>query len=485
MRASWLVGASVAALAAGTAWLVLARGDPPEEPDPGSAGPGSAGAGSDTRFLAGSLDDVSAAADGPADWRWSVTVDSGGGHVGPWRMNESDWRYVDDPTVALDGRGEAAVAWVDQGRKDVLFQRYDAGSEPLLDGPVDVSRSPGVFSWLPRVAVSPDDPDRVYVLWQEIVFSGGTHGGEAFFARSTDGGRTFGEPLNLSETRAGAGKGRLSARRWHNGSLDLELGPDGTVHAAWTVYEGGLWTARSEDGGRSFSEPLRVTREDGAEPARAPALAAGPEDTVRLAWAVGEDPAADLRVARSTDGGRSFGGPRAPFGGAGRADAPALAVGREGTLHLAWAESPPGREGGGRVRYARAPAGGDGFREPVTVAGPGPGPDGTALESVGFPSLALDGEGDPWLAWELYPEGGDRSRGLGLAASEDGGTSFGPTAVVPGTADPAFSVNGSLQGLLMRKLAVNGLGDVAVVNSAFEYGEASRVRLVRGQAGSP
>jgi hypothetical protein len=457
MRIRWLVGASAAALAAAAAWLVLARGGPSEGTTPSPA---------------------------PADWLWSVTVDSGGGHVGPWRMNDSDWRYVDDPAVALGPEGGAVVAWVDQGRKDVLLQRWGPGGEALLEAPVDVSRSPDVFSWLPRVAVSPDDPDRVYVLWQEIVFSGGTHGGEAFFARSTDGGRSFGEPINLSETPAGAGKGRLSARRWHNGSLDLELGPDGTVHAAWTVYEGGLFTARSEDGGRSFSGPLRVTGPGGAEPARAPSLAAGPGDTLRLAWAVGEDPGGDLRLAASDDGGRSFGEARVLFVGDARADAPALAVADDGTLHLAWDESPAGREGGHRVRHARSPAGADGFAEPVTAAGPGTGPGGSAPEGARFPSLALDGAGDPWLVWEAYPDGGGRSPALGLARWEGGGSGFGEPAAVPGTADPEFGLGGSLQGPLMQKLDVSADGGVAVVNSAFEPGEASRVRLVRGRAGS-
>ncbi len=62
--------------------------------------------------------------------------------------------------------------------------------------PVNISRSPRVISWLPRLAVSPTELDEVFILWQEIVFSGGSHGGEIFFARSFDGGASFSEPLN-------------------------------------------------------------------------------------------------------------------------------------------------------------------------------------------------------------------------------------------------------------------------------------------------
>ena len=46
----------------------------------------------------------------------------------------------------------------------------------------------------------------------------------------------------------------------------------------------------------------------------------------------------------------------------------------------------------------------------------------------------------------------------------------------------ALGFNGSLQGSLMRKLAVNAAGAVAVVNSTFKRNEMSRVWLFRGQA---
>ena len=54
--------------------------------------------------------------------------------------------------------------------------------------------------------------------------------------------------------------------------------------------------------------------------------------------------------------------------------------------------------------------------------------------------------------------------------------------MVPGTADPTLGFNGSLQGLLMAKLAVNESGAVAVVNSTFQRDEASHVWLIRGQS---
>ena len=46
--------------------------------------------------------------------------------------------------------------------------------------------------------------------------------------------------------------------------------------------------------------------------------------------------------------------------------------------------------------------------------------------------------------------------------------------------DPAGGMNGSNQGFLMRKLAVNGRGAVAIVNSSLKPNERSRVWLIRG-----
>ena len=413
---------------------------------------------------------------GPAAVVWDerIEVASGRAYRGPWRMNDSRFLYVDDPSVAVDEDGAVGVAWVDQTRKDVLFQVFapDGGRE--LEDPVNVSRSARVFSWLPRVVMTSGDPGKVFVLWQEIVFSGGSHGGEIFFARSTDGGRSFERPKNLSNSRAGDGKGRLTERRWHNGSLDLARGAEGMLYAAWTEYEGALWLSRSEDRGRSFSAPIRVAGGQD-EPARGPSVAVGPEGAVFLAWTVGEDPEADIRVAISRDRGRSFGEPRIPFPSRGHSDAPKLAVDGGGTVHLVFAESPDGPFRRSHVLYTRWDGGEDGFDE-IRRLSPA---DEEGSGGASFPGLSRGAEDQLFVLWEHHPVPGTRPRGLGFTYSTDGGRSFAPPAVIPGTSEPELGANGSQQGLLMRKLAANRSGHLAVVNSTFRKGERSSVWLYR------
>jgi hypothetical protein len=293
------------------------------------------------------------------------------------------------------------------------------------------------------------------------------------FARSTDGGRSFSDPINLSNTAAGDGKGRLTRDLWHNGSLDLALDPDGALYAAWTEYEGALWLSRSADGGERFAAPLRIAGGP-ANPARGPSLATGPGGSVYLVWTVGEDPAADLRFARSRDGGRSFDEPRVLFETTGHADGPKIAVDGAGTVHLVYAEGPGGPFQRHHIRYARSTDAARTFESPREITG-------RDLESAHFPALSVDGHGAVYVIWERFPDGGGRPRGLGIAASRDGGRTFSSPAVVPGTGDPQLGFNGSLQGLLTRKLAVNAAGTIAVVNSTFKRDEGSWIWLVLGR----
>ncbi|OOG20629.1 hypothetical protein B1C78_17160 [Thioalkalivibrio denitrificans] len=407
-------------------------------------------------------------------WEPPLEVASGEAFRGPWRMNDSDFRFVDDPAVSINDQGVIAVAWADQARQELFVQLYDPDGTPRLAELANVSRSSGIFSWLPRIVLTDGDAPSVYVLWQDIVFSGGSHGGEIFFSASFDGGRTFSEPVNLSNTTAGAGKGRLSANYWHNGSLDLAMGPEGQVYAAWTEYEGALWFSRSVDAGRSFTEPLRIAGAPDALPARGPSLAVE-GDTVYLAWTVGEDPSADIHITRSTDAGETFESPRTVAAGPGHADAPKLAVDAEGVVHLVFAEGPDGPAGPYRVRYTRATDRLD-FERSRVIAGPARGD----VAMVHFPHLDVDREGRVYVLWERFPHRRGRPLGLGYTWSADGGASFAAPRVLAGSDDPRLGANGSQQGLLMRKLALNASGRAAVVNSSFMPGETSHVWLFRG-----
>ncbi len=409
--------------------------------------------------------------------KWGPPVDlaRGQGVRDPWQQNESRYDFVDDPAVALAADGTALVAWVDQARKAVRVQRRNPDGRAAAD-PAEVAGQPEAFSWLPRLAIAPDAPQLVYALWQEIIFSGGSHGGEMMLARSQDGGRRFAAPVNLSSSRGGDGKGRVTPEIWHNGSYDLLAAPQGRVYAAWTEYEGPLWLARSVDRGRSFDKPRLAAGGPGERPARAPSLALAKDGGLLLAWTQGDGPRADIHVARASDESGVAASIRVERNDT-YSDAPRLAVDGQGLVHLAWGESEGAPFQRQRILHARSRDGGRSFETPRTVTPALPQP----YVSAGYPSLGLDAKGRMYVLAELQDDLRQRPRGLGLSVSLDGGEHFAPMTLVPHSVDPKGGFNGSSQGLLVPKLAVNAEGEIAVVNSALREGSHSRVWLLRGR----
>jgi hypothetical protein len=151
-------------------------------------------------------------------------------------------------------------------------------------------------------------------------------------ARSTDGGRTWAEPV------------RAHADDWvfdgcpHAGP-SLQVDAAGRVHVAWWTGKrgaAGVWYARSDDGARSFGAPVALGVGELSRPAHVQ-LALGADGLVAAAWDDGtlETPAVVLRLSR--DGGRRFGAPVPVSGPDVAATFPVLAVaGRR--VSVAWAE---------------------------------------------------------------------------------------------------------------------------------------------------
>ncbi|WP_018879555.1 sialidase family protein [Thioalkalivibrio sp. ALE9] len=412
-------------------------------------------------------------------WEEPVEVARGEAFRGPWRMNASDFRYVDDASVAINDHGDALVVWADQAQQALFLQRYDRDGRAVFERPTRIGGVPGTFSWLPRVAVepAPDDADAfdVHLLWQEILFTGGDHGGEILYARSRDGGRSFEGHQNLSRSRDGAGKGRITAQRWDNGSLDLLLTTTGEVVAAWTEYQGPLRVTYSADRGASFAEPVTVNP-DNSVPARAPALAQTPSGRVLLAWSEGDSPYADIRIARSDNLDAGFSEPATALEHSGHADAPVLVVDAEGVVHLAFGAIPANdledyrQPHFRRLHVSRADADTLDFAPPTRIdADQWPG---------GFPTLARD-DRCLYLVWQRYPHPTDRPWGLAFTHAPLKSARFGPVEAVPGTLDTPYS--GGLQGQLKRRMAVNRHGAIAIAQSRFIPGSHSDILLIRGQ----
>jgi hypothetical protein len=128
---------------------------------------------------------------------------------------------------------------------------------------------------------------------------------------SDDGGKTFtSRSLVSRKLSPGLGYAQLAAGGTGGDSVLVFVRALGPPHAP-----GGVWLNRSVDGGRSWSEELRVDRfpGSGGGGAQAPSAAFTPDGVLGVSWVdSGGDPEGRTRrlhFSWSTDGGRTFAAP--------------------------------------------------------------------------------------------------------------------------------------------------------------------------------
>lgn len=321
-----------------------------------------------------------------------------------------------NPTAAVDPRGGTGyVAWIASqgGAQNVFLARM--GADGGMQAPVRVNDRPGdaaPHEQAPaQVAAGPNGA--VYVLWQNNVKIAGRRfpASDLRFARSVDGGRTFSPAITVNDDAGGI----PSSHTFH----DLAVAPDGTVWVSWI-------DSRAKDAARAARPP------SASPPAEAGHghMHMKEEDDL---------PPSEIRIAKSTDGGRTFG----PGMVVDTAPCPccrtSLAFGADGSVYLAWR-----KEYGGDVRdvvVARLGAGAAAFSAPVRVHA-----DAWVFPACPHagPSLAVDARGRVHVGWYTGKEG---RQGLWYARSDDAGRTFGaPVALVTGPDVPPSQVALSARG---------------------------------------
>jgi hypothetical protein len=213
-----------------------------------------------------------------------------------------------------------------------------------------------------------------------------------------------------------------------------------SVFVLWQDTRGSnrIVVARSDDGGATFGEGVPVRGEEAvASKAAHPALAVDREGALYVAWADVRESGPGIYVAKSPDGGRTFGpSVRVNDVPVAYSRTPTLAVGESGQVFVAWEDyrhDPRAPD----IYFSRSADGGRTFgrnflinddqkpEAPLAIVAPGPepiAPDGPSARGPRAPALALDGRGGVFVAW------GDARRGhadIYFARSSDGGASFG------------------------------------------------------------
>jgi hypothetical protein len=135
------------------------------------------------------------------------------------------------------------------------------------------------------LAVDPNDSDKVYVGWRQGVFRNAKEKLKSVIAATSDGGRSFGAPVDLTDDRGGDypvvtvdGEGAVHAVYWTREFPpgDNPNGDEGPVRP--------IRYARSTDGGKTFP-PARDIDPGNQQAPRPGVLVADPNsDAIYLAW---------------------------------------------------------------------------------------------------------------------------------------------------------------------------------------------------------
>ena len=183
--------------------------------------------------------------------------------------------------------------------------------------------------WLAVDKPRGSDSFNVYLAYTVFYGTAPTTGGAIMFARSTDGGRTWGAPFKLVEV-LNTGKNGV------NQGVSIAVDPrDGAVYAAWrnfnkTLKKAAFYVAKSTNGGASFGKPVEVAKE--------------------------------LRTFDQATTGITF-----------RTNSyPSMAVDANGVVYLVWSERTGGEKGPATIMLTTSPNGTN-WAKPWAVEGGAPG----------------------------------------------------------------------------------------------------------------
>src|SRR5256712_177214 len=232
------------------------------------------------------------------------------------RKNISSTPGADSLNVQLVGLGfsNVYVVWQDSTSDSpgILFANSTDGGNSF-GTPISVSGN-SFFADSPQIAVTSSGD--VYVVWHDNVDGND----EIFFAAKPHDQNSFGQAKNVSNSPTG-----LSA------NPQITVSSDGTVFLVWTDNASGdseILFAKSTDGGNSFgtavSTPIFVSNNDGES--LNPRLVGLGASNVYVVWQDSTSDSPGILFANSTDGGNSFGTPISVSGNSFFADSPQIAV---------------------------------------------------------------------------------------------------------------------------------------------------------------
>ncbi len=321
------------------------------------------------------------------------------------------------PFIAVDRSGAIYVAWTEAIEPDgniIMVGRSTDRGVTFTKSRVQ-TQTP-VLSGMQRGArIIVDGKGIVHLVWQPATLSA-----DVLYTRSTDSGRTFAPPIDVTADSGRHNQDFPSIGADSIGNIYIAFVDDREERNKISAHTQ-IYMTRSTDGGLSFAPPGRISSmpkgRGGSCDCCNTDIALSPEGNVFVSFRSNIDNNRDIWIARSLDRGETFTTIRAasenwklnacPMTGS------SIVLDREGTAHVAWRDSRPSSEGRDFIFYTTLRAG-------DSLCAPDRRISATPRKS-NYPSLAVTANGRVLCAFQ---DDRDDPADILLVGSGDGGETF-------------------------------------------------------------
>ena len=306
------------------------------------------------------------------------------------------------PQMAVSGNN-VYVIWNDNstGKYGIIFTKSTDGGT-TFGAPIDISRNIG-SSGSPQFAVSGND---VYAVWQAKT----TGKYQIIFAKSTDGGATFSIPANLSNATGDSSYPKIATS-------------GNNIYITWsyttTNKDYDVLFAKSNDRGSTFSVPVNISNNLGDSGLPQMSVSG---NNVYVTWENNGLGNFEVFVAKSNDNGNTFGIPVNISNDAAPSGAPQI-VSSGKNVYVSWMDKTSGNYD---IFVAKSTDGGSTFSAPVNVS--------NTTKDSGYQQITMSGN-NVYVVWTETIL--NKNYDIFFAKSTDGGVTFSTPVNVSNNVGPS------------------------------------------------